>query len=154
MLVGQERLDAFQSAEFFVLPSHQENFGISIAEAMALSLPVLITDKVNIWREVVEAKAGVCVSDTQDDVRNGLIQMCALTSDARALMAQNARRCFVEQFDLDKNARQFLALLDTLTQAPNDRAYDDTISCRNPWEASSALSASALVKRSAIRIGE
>ena len=58
MLLGEEKRDAFHSAEFFVLPSHQENFGISITEAMALSLPVLITDKVNIWREVVEADAG------------------------------------------------------------------------------------------------
>ena len=107
MLLGQEKRAAFQSADFFVLPSHQENFGISITEAMALSLPVLITDKVNIWREVVEANAGICIPDTEAGVENGLTQMCSLPSQARAAMAQNARRCFVEQFDLDKNARQF-----------------------------------------------
>ena len=139
MLLGQEKRAAFQSADFFVLPSHQENFGISITEAMALSLPVLITDKVNIWREVVEANAGICIPDAEAGVENGLTQMCSLPPQARAAMAQNARRCFVEQFDLDKNARQFLALLDGADAGP-ERKSGRQISPQFTWEASSGLS--------------
>jgi glycosyltransferase involved in cell wall biosynthesis len=143
MLVGQEKQGAYLSAEFFVLPSHQENFGISITEAMAFSLPVLITDKVNIWREVVEADAGICIPDTYAGVRDGLIRMCALAPETRAQIGNNARRCFAEQFDLDKNAREFLALLCALTQVPNYRPDGDDISHQSLRETSTRLKISA-----------
>src|SRR6185369_13539161 len=52
MLTGALKWGAFHSADALVLPSHQENFGIAVAEAMACCTPALISDKVNIWREV------------------------------------------------------------------------------------------------------
>ena len=156
MLVGQERRDAYRSAEFFVLPSHQENFGISITEAMAFSLPSLVTDKVNIWREVVEADAGICIPDTHAGVRNGLIEMCSLAPETRARMANNARRCFAEQFDVDKNARQFLALLNALTRGPNSRADGHDISPQSPLATytSTRSTTGASMRVSAVQIGE
>ena len=58
MLEGQAKLAAFRDADFFVLPSYSENFGIAVVEAMACGVPVLISDKVNIWREVETHQAG------------------------------------------------------------------------------------------------
>ena len=52
MLSGDLKWGAFYASDVFILPSHQENFGVAIAEALACSIPVLITDKVNIWREI------------------------------------------------------------------------------------------------------
>ncbi len=52
-----------RAAEVFVLPSHQENCGIAVAEALACSLPVLISTKVNIWREVELEGSGCAASD-------------------------------------------------------------------------------------------
>ncbi len=60
MLTGDLKWGAFRAAEAFVLPSHQENFGIAVVEALACGKPVLISDKVNIWREIVEDGAGLC----------------------------------------------------------------------------------------------
>jgi glycosyltransferase involved in cell wall biosynthesis len=40
------------------LPSHQENFGMSVVEALSYGVPVLISDKVNIWREIEADRAG------------------------------------------------------------------------------------------------
>ena len=54
MLSGDLKWGAFHACEVFCLPSHQENFGIAVVEAMACSRPVLISDKVNIWREIAE----------------------------------------------------------------------------------------------------
>lgn len=58
MLLGKEKLAAFRDSELFVLPSHSENFGVAAVEAMACKMPVLLSNRVEIWREVVKAGAG------------------------------------------------------------------------------------------------
>ena len=55
---------ALRAAEVFVLPSHQENFGIAVAEALAAGTPALISNKVNIWREIESDGAGIAADDT------------------------------------------------------------------------------------------
>jgi glycosyltransferase involved in cell wall biosynthesis len=57
MLEGDEKWGAFHGCEAFCLPSHQENFGIAVAEALACGKPVLISDKVDIWKEIVHDRA-------------------------------------------------------------------------------------------------
>jgi glycosyltransferase involved in cell wall biosynthesis len=58
-LTGEEKRGALADADAFVLPSYSENFGLSVVEAMASRLPVVISDQVGIHHEVAEAGAGV-----------------------------------------------------------------------------------------------
>ncbi len=58
MLLGEEKLAALRDARMFVLSSYSENFGLAVIEAMACGLPVVISDRVNIWREVAAAGPG------------------------------------------------------------------------------------------------
>ncbi|MDF2926672.1 MAG: hypothetical protein K0R57_5586 [Paenibacillaceae bacterium] len=58
MLTGEDKLAVLNDADLFVLPSYSENFGIAVIEALACGVPVVISDKVNIWREVAEYPAG------------------------------------------------------------------------------------------------
>jgi glycosyltransferase involved in cell wall biosynthesis len=58
MLTGPAKLAVLNDADLFLLPSYTENFGIAVVEAMACRLPVLISDKVNIWRDVKAEGAG------------------------------------------------------------------------------------------------
>ena len=67
-IFGRLKWDTINSCNIFCLPSHQENFGISVAEALMCSKPVLITNKVNIWREINKANAGFVNNDTIEGV--------------------------------------------------------------------------------------
>ncbi len=66
MLRGDAKWGAFYGCEAFVLPSHQENFGIAVVEALACAKPVLISDKVNIWREIESHHAGLIAQNTEE----------------------------------------------------------------------------------------
>ena len=59
MLSGEAKKAAFADCTAFALPSWSENFGIAIVEAMACEAPVIVSDRVNIWREIEAAGAGL-----------------------------------------------------------------------------------------------
>ena len=58
MLYGRERLEVLADSDLFVLPSHQENFGIAVVEALAAGCPVLVSDHVNIHDQITAAGVG------------------------------------------------------------------------------------------------
>ena len=111
MLTGDAKWGAFRAAEAFVLPSHQENFGIAVSEALACGTPVLISDQVNIWREVTGDGAGLAEPDTADGTLHLLTRWRALDDGARARMREAARQTFQERFEIGAVARSLVAVL-------------------------------------------
>lgn len=99
-LRGKEKLAAFAAADLFVLPSYSENFGIAVVEAMAAGLPVIISDKVGIWREVQKAKAGLIVPCQVSELASAM-QKLTSNSRMRQEMSKSARRLAQEQFSVD-----------------------------------------------------
>jgi len=75
LLEGEERLAALHEAEVFALPSYTENFGQTVAEAMACGVPVVISDGVNIWPEVKEAGAGLIVRCDPEETARALVAL-------------------------------------------------------------------------------
>ena len=110
MLQGAAKYGAFRAAEAFVLPSHQENFGIVVAEALACGTPVLISDQVNIWREIKESGVGLVEPDTLDGTRRLLGRWLTLSGEERAGMAAKAEGVFRQQFSLRRSAESIHAL--------------------------------------------
>ncbi|HWI15874.1 MAG TPA: glycosyltransferase, partial [Burkholderiales bacterium] len=104
MLSGSEKWGAYRAADAFILPSHQENFGIVVAEALACGVPVLISNKVNIWREVEADGAGLVANDDASGATALLTQWLDTDAQQRARMSSNALRSFAERFEIDRAA--------------------------------------------------
>lgn len=126
MLRGEQKWSAFAASEAFVLPSHQENFGIVVAEALAFELPVLISNKVNIWREIQRDQAGFVEPDSLEGTISLLEAWGRLEESERSAMRVNASRCFDQHFNLERNAIRFLDMLRSLKE-DGPAAKSDTI---------------------------
>lgn len=111
MLTGDLKWGAFHAAEAFVLTSHQENFGIAVAEALACGVPVLISDKVNIWREIKQDNAGLIEADDLPGTRNLLRQWGILSQSERRTMRDNAKACFENRFEVRRGAESLRDVL-------------------------------------------
>ncbi|MFC7537246.1 glycosyltransferase [Sphingomonas sp. GCM10030256] len=111
MLQGEAKYGAFRSAEAFTLTSHQENFGIVVAEALACGTPVLISDKVNIWREIVEDEAGYAEPDTREGSRRLLQRFLSMSADQKNEMRHKARQCFERRYRMEDAASRLLEFL-------------------------------------------
>ena len=115
MITGAMKWGALHAAEVFVLPSHQENFGIVVAEALAAGLPTLISNKVNIWREVRADGAGLVAEDTLVGVSELFQSYLGLPDEQKLAMRQRARECFERRFEIKKAAETLRAVLTSVT---------------------------------------
>lgn len=104
MLQGDAKWGAFHAAEAFVLPSHQENFGIAIAEAVACRLPVLISNKINIWHYISEDGTGFVEDDTEVGTRRLLERWLSLTQEEQAAMVARTDTSFEKRFSMRRCA--------------------------------------------------
>jgi glycosyltransferase involved in cell wall biosynthesis len=103
MVDEKTKWTALSLANAFVLPSHSENFGAVIPEALSCKLPVLTTNKVNIWREILKFKAGYVSSDSIDSFGKLFLLWERLSSKEIEIIKMNSRKCFRLCFDV-KNA--------------------------------------------------
>lgn len=118
MLTGDAKWGALAQADAFVLPSHQENFGIAVVEALACGTPVLLSDRVNIWREIVEANAALVEAPTEEGTERLLQRWLALDTMTRAGMKSSARSCFEQRFEISRAAKSLGDQLSSLIASP------------------------------------
>jgi len=111
MLLDTLKWGALRSAELFCLPSHQENFGIAVAEALSCAIPVMIANTVNISGEVANACAGIIHSDTRQSTIDALAIWINMPATEKSTMSLNAELLFKARFDLSSVARNLLSYL-------------------------------------------
>lgn len=111
MLTGDVKWGALSAAEAFVLPSHQENFGIAVAEALGCGTPVLISNKINICREIEADGAGYVANDDLAGTSDLLKRWFATPPDTRAAMKEKARNCFANRFEIERATDSLLATI-------------------------------------------
>ena len=108
MLAGNAKWGAFYNSSFFVLPSHQENFGIAVVEAMACGKTVVLTRQVNIWREIVDGGGGVAVDDNQQGIEISLEKFISCSNEGTKAFGARAFDLFNNEFSILPAARKLL----------------------------------------------
>jgi len=106
-LHGADVLQAYVDADVFALPSYTENFGMTVIEALACSVPVVISDQVNIHAEVSGAGAGLVTRCDAGEVAQAL-EALLIDADRRRAMGEAGRQLVKERFT-------WLAIVDALT---------------------------------------
>ena len=106
LLHGADRVAALRDAEILALPSRHENFGIVVAESLAAGTPVLISNEVNIWREIEAAGAGGVVEPNIEAVEAGLRKWMS-DADHRRGAGEKGRAFVFERYDWAKIARKW-----------------------------------------------
>ena len=97
MLLGPDKLAVLRDASLFVLPSYSENFGLAVIEAMAAGLPVIISDQVNIWREVETGRAGRVIPCDPGALADQILELLA-DPDTAADLGRKGRSLVQERY--------------------------------------------------------
>jgi glycosyltransferase involved in cell wall biosynthesis len=117
MLTGNLKWGAFAAADAFILPSHQENFGIAVAEALACGRPVLISNKVNLWREIEQDRAGYVENDDLAGTTRLLERWIAAAEEDRQVMRTNTKKCFARHFEINRAVDSLVSILEKFVAA-------------------------------------
>jgi glycosyltransferase involved in cell wall biosynthesis len=115
MLQGDAKWGAFAACEAFILPSHQENFGIAVVEALACGKPVLITHPVNISADLAADGCALVEDDNLAGTMLLLTRWLQLTPEQKANMGERARRTFATRYDMRMNAAAILSCFESQT---------------------------------------
>jgi glycosyltransferase involved in cell wall biosynthesis len=94
-----------QGADLFVLPSYSENFGIALAEAMVVGLPVITTPGVQIASDIAQAHAGLIVEDAVQ-LRLAIEQLLQ-SPQLRQELGANGSRLALQKYSWPAIAQQF-----------------------------------------------
>ena len=113
MLNGEEVTAAYRAASVFVLPSWQENFGLSVVEAMAAGCPVVVSDHIDLAPEIADAGAGLVVAPNSESVADGISRVLSEAKLAEE-MGRNGRRLVLKEFTWEKCASEFNVVLEDI----------------------------------------
>lgn len=112
MLAGAAKWGALYGCEAMTLTSHQENFGVVVAEACACRRPVLVSDQVAVHPLVQVAGAGMVCRIEPASVTKGIRQLLAAGETGRAAMGGHGRTLFESEFSMRPVAQRVLASLE------------------------------------------
>lgn len=106
---GDEKWNLFGKAKLFVLPTHSENFGIVVAEALACGVPV-ITTKGTPWHELQSDNCGWWTEIGTESTVEALRSFLALKDSERKEMGVNGRALIEQKYSCKVIAKKFVEM--------------------------------------------
>jgi glycosyltransferase involved in cell wall biosynthesis len=104
--VDSEQKEAlYNSADLFILPSHSENFGMSIAEGLAHGVPV-ITTRGTPWIDLLEHQCGWWAELGTGPLASALREAVSLSDQQRSEMGQRGRELVAQKYSWSRVAKE------------------------------------------------
>jgi glycosyltransferase involved in cell wall biosynthesis len=122
---GADKWFLFSSADVFILPSHMENFGIAITEAMSRRVPVLISTKINIHSDITAAGAGFAELDNAEGTANLLRRWFQVPDEQRSQMGERAKELVEQKFLSIDAARDIIRIFSQSNRVPQSTGAQD-----------------------------
>lgn len=110
---GEEKWQLMRDADLFVLPTHSENFGIVVAEALASGTPVITTVGTP-WRELDEFHCGWQAEIGTKPLVAALKDFLHKSPDELSVMGANGRKLVEEKYSTACIARMMMLLYETM----------------------------------------
>lgn len=104
---GSKKWKLFQTSDFFVLPTHSENFGLAIAEALASGTPVITTVGTP-WSDINDFHAGVWIEIGTQPLVETLRKFLALTDEELEEMGHNGRKLIETKYSAKVMAEEMV----------------------------------------------
>ncbi len=101
LVTGNDKITLLYGSDIFVLPSYSEGLPTAVLEAMAVGLPIVITDKCGITDEVVNNNTGLIVQTNIESVYEGMKKLLENES-LRKTISENGRRLAREYYNIEK----------------------------------------------------
>jgi glycosyltransferase involved in cell wall biosynthesis len=108
-VAGDAKIAAYQQADLFVLPTLNENFAITVAEALAVGTPVIAT-KGAPWRGLESEGCGWWIEHGIEPLAAALANAMAMTREKLQAMGAKGRSWVSRDFSWDRVARDMLDL--------------------------------------------
>lgn len=104
---GDEKWRLFQTSDFFVLPTHSENFGLAIAESLASGTPVITTVGTP-WSDLNSSEAGAWIEIGTEPLVETLRRFLGLLEDELETMGRNGRKLIETKYSAHVMAEQMM----------------------------------------------
>lgn len=102
-LKGEIKWGAISNAASTILPSHGENFGVSIAESLLAGTPVICSNKVGTSKQIKESNAGIIVKNNKLSLYQGIMKFINLSQKQKEKLSKNSITCFNKNFNIKIN---------------------------------------------------
>lgn len=110
---GTDKINEYKNANLFVLPTHSENFGMVIAEAMVSGVPV-ITTKGTPWGVLNEKNLGWWINNTENELKNALTEAMSLDENSRLKMGLKSRQHIIDNYSMKEITLKYQRLYNWL----------------------------------------
>ena len=111
LMTGDLKWGTILASSGMVLSSHGENFGVSLVESLCCSKPVLTTNKVNIYEEIIKYDAGLVSKNTVSDFTKILEKFHKFDDRRIKIMSRNSLICFNKKFNMISKNNKFSTFL-------------------------------------------
>jgi glycosyltransferase involved in cell wall biosynthesis len=106
---GEDKWNFLRSADVMVLPTHSENFGIVIAEALAAGVPVITTQGTP-WEDLETNHCGWWINLSIENLQKTMEKVIGTSSNTLEKMGNQGRKLVAEKYEIKVVTREIIGL--------------------------------------------